>query len=148
MPTWCWSWPVRSRVSSPRRAPSARVLEAAELLGQLLLQDVERQEDGPALKDGVSRDRIPSVHDPEMRHGRKSSSKRFDGHKAAVVVDTDSQLVTAVDILPGNAGDNTGVLELVEQSEENTGIAVEETIGDAPMGMAGRGRPLPMLVGL
>ena len=65
-----------------------------------------------------------------MRHGRKSSSKRFDGHKAAVVVDTDSQLVTAVDILPGNAGDNTGVLELVEQSEENTGIAVEETIGE------------------
>ena len=103
----------------------------------LLLQDVERQEDGPALKDGVSRDRIPSVHDPEMRHGRKSSSKRFDGHKAAVVVDTDSQLVTAVDILPGNAGDNTGVLELVEQSEENTGIAVEETIGDAAYGDGG-----------
>ena len=52
------------------------------------------------LKDGVSRDRIPSVHDPEMRHGRKSSSKRFDGHKAAVVVDTDSQLVTAVTSCP------------------------------------------------
>jgi len=111
--------------------------EAAELLGQLLLQDVERQEDGPALKDGVSRDRIPSVHDPEMRHGRKSSHRRFDGHKAAVVVDTDSQLITAVDILPGNAGDNTGVLELVEQSEENTGIEVEETIGDAAYGDGG-----------
>jgi len=111
--------------------------EAAELLGQLLLQDVEPQEDGPALKDGVSRDRIPSVHDPEMRHGRKSSRRRFDGHKAAVVVDTDSQLVTAVDILPGNAGDNTGALELVEQSEENTGIEVEETIGDAAYGDGG-----------
>ncbi len=119
----------------PEESPQRQgIVEAAELLGQLLLQDVERQEDGPALKDGVSRDRIPSVHDPEMRHGRKSSSKRFDGHKAAVVVDTDSQLATAVDILPGNAGDNTGVLELVEQSEENTGIAVEETIGDAAYG--------------
>lgn len=114
-----------------------RIVAAAELLGQLLLQDVERQEAGPALKDGVSRDRVPSVHDPEMRHGRKSSRKRFDGHKAAVVVDTDSQLVTAVDILPGNASDNTGVLELVEQSEENTGIAVEETIGDAAYGDGG-----------
>ena len=103
----------------------------------MLLQDVERQEDGPALRDGVSRDRIPSAHDPEMRHGRKSSRKRFDGHKAAVVVDTDSQLVTAVDILPGNADDNTGVLELVGQSEENTGIAVEETIGDAAYGDGG-----------
>ena len=122
----------------PADSPERQAIgEAAELLGQLLLQDVERQEDGPARKDGVSRDRVPSAHDPEMRHGRKSSSKRFDGHKAAVVVDTDSQLVTAVDILPGNAGDNTGVLEPVEQSEENTGIAVEETIGDAAYGDGG-----------
>ncbi len=125
------------------------IVEAMELLGQLLLQDVERQEDRPTLKEGVSRDRIPSVHDPQMRHGRKSSSHRFDGHKAAVVVDTDSQLITAVGILPGNAGDNTGALELVEQSEENTGIEVEETIGDAAYGdgatrqaFADAGRPL------
>ena len=122
----------------PEESPQRQgIVEAAELLGQLLLQDVEGQEDSPALKDGVSRDRIPSVHDPEMRHGRKSSRRRFDGQKAAVVVDTDSQLVTAVDILPGNAGDNTGVLELVGQSEENTGIEVEETIGDAAYGDGG-----------
>jgi len=128
----------QAREGFPADSPQRQGIgEAAELLGQLLLQDVEHQEDGPALKDGVSRDRIPSVHDPEMRHGRKSSSKRFDGHKAAVVVDTDSQLITAVDILPGNAGDNTGVLELVEQSEENTGIEVEETIGDAAYGDGG-----------
>ena len=60
------------------------ILEAMELLGQLLLQDVERREDGPALKKGVSRDRVPSAHDPQMRHGRKSKSNRFDGHKAAL----------------------------------------------------------------
>lgn len=36
-------------------------------------QDVERQADGPALQDGGSRSRLPSVHDSEMRHGRKSS---------------------------------------------------------------------------
>ena len=56
-----------------------------------------------SIRDGVSRDRMMSVHDPEMRHGRKSSRRRFDGHKAAIVVDTDSQLITAVDVLPGNA---------------------------------------------
>ena len=67
-----------------------RIVAAAELLGQLLLQDVERTEGGVSLKDGVSRDRMMSVHDPEMRHGHKSSSRRFDGHKAAIVVDTDS----------------------------------------------------------
>ncbi|MFH1141698.1 MAG: IS1182 family transposase [Chloroflexota bacterium] len=110
------------------------IVEAAELLGQLLMQDVERKEDGPALKEGVSKDRIPSVHDPEMRHGRKSSSTRFDGHKAAVVVDTDSQLISAVGVLPGNAPDNTRALELVEQSEANSGVKVEETIADCAFG--------------
>ena len=102
--------------------------------GQLLLQDVDRAEGGVSLKDGVSRDRMMSVHDPEMRHGHKSSSKRFDGHKAAIVVDTDSQLITAVDVLPGNAPDNLGALELVEQSEANTGVPVEEAMGDAAYG--------------
>lgn len=42
-------------------------------MGQLLMQDVERKEDGVGLKEGVSRDRIVSVHETEMRHGHKSS---------------------------------------------------------------------------
>ena len=117
-----------------------RIVDAAELLGQLLLQDIERKsgdgdgDDGVSLKDGVSRDRMMSVHDPEMRHGHKSSSRRFDGHKAAIVVDTDSQLITAVAVLPGNAPDNLGALELVEQSEANTGVPVQEAMGDAAYG--------------
>ena len=111
-----------------------QIVAAAELLGQLLLQDVERTDDGVSLKDGVSRDRMMSVHDPEMRHGHKSSSRRFDGHKAAIVVDTDTQLITSVEVLPGNAPDNLGVLELVEQSETNTGVPVEEAMGDAAYG--------------
>ena len=111
-----------------------------QLLGQLLLQDIERKsgdgggDDGVSLKDGVSKDRMMSVHDPEMRHGHKSSSKRFDGHKAAIVVDTDTQLITAVAVLPGNAPDNLGALELVEQSEANTGVPVQEAMGDAAYG--------------
>ena len=80
------------------------IVDGAELLGQLLLQDIERKsgdvdadaaDDGVSIRDGVSKDRMPSVHDPELSHG----------HKAAIVVDTDSQLITAVDVLPGNAMD-------------------------------------------
>lgn len=91
------------------------IVASAELLGQLLLQDVERKDDGASLREGVSRDRIPSVHDPEMRHGHKSSSVRFDGYKAAVAVDTDSQLITAVDVLLGNSPDSADALPLVDQ---------------------------------
>ncbi len=117
-------------------AERRQIVAGAELLGQLLLQDIERKsgDDGVSLKDGVSRDRMMSVHDPEMRHGHKSSSKRFDGHKAAIVVDTDTQLITAVAVLPGNAPDNLGALELVEASEANTGVPVQEAMGDAAYG--------------
>ena len=129
------------------------IVDAAELLGQLLLQDVQRGGDGDgdgvgddadadggegvSLKEGVSKDRMVSVHDPEMRHGHKSKSRRFDGHKAAVVVDTDTQLITAVDVLPGNAPDNLGALELVEQSEASAEAPVAEAMGDTAYGDGG-----------
>ena len=39
-----------------------------------------------------------------------------------------------MEVLPGNAPDNLGALELVEASEANTGVPVEETMGDAAYG--------------
>jgi hypothetical protein len=53
-----------------------------------------------------------------MRHGRKSASKRFDGHKAAVA------------ILLGNTQDAERALDLVKESEAATGCAVAETLAD------------------
>jgi hypothetical protein len=58
--------------------------KAAELLAALVAQDVEIDPDTgkPRIRQGVARDRIVSTSDPEMRHGRKSASRRFDGHTA------------------------------------------------------------------
>lgn len=108
--------------------------EAADLLAQLLLQDIDRTPDGATLKEGTSPDRIVSVHDPDMRHGHKSASVRFEGHKAALAVDPESQLITAAAILPGNAHDSEQALDLVKQSEETTQATVEETMGDGAYG--------------
>ena len=138
------AWVELPEASAQRQS----IVAGAELLGQLLLQDVERKsgdgdadadaaDDGVSVRDGVSKDRMLSVHDPELRHGHKSSRRRFDGHKAAIVVDTDSQLITAVDVLPGNAMDNLGALELVERSEASTGAPVDEAMGDAAYGDGG-----------
>jgi len=122
------------------------IVEAAQLLSQLLLQDVERPREGsdgsgepgePQLKRGVARERIVSVQDPEMRHGHKSASQLFEGFKAAVAVDPETQLITAVDVLSANAVDNERALELVEASEANTGSQVDETIGDCAYGEGG-----------
>jgi len=125
-----------SRSAYSKNSPEdEEIQKAADLLSQLLVQDVERTENGiSAIKQGVAKDRVVSVTDPEGRHGRKSSHQRFDGHKAAIAVDTQSQIITAVSVLPGNGHDHTGALDLVKESEENTGNTVQLTIGDCAYG--------------
>ena len=147
-----WGQIVADADSAERPA----IVDAAELLGQLLLQDVQcNMDDGDAaaaaddggevsLKEGVSKDRMVSVHDPEMRHGQQTRRKRFDGHKAAVVVATDPQLITAVGVLPGNAHDNLGALELVEQSEAGADVPVVEAMGEPLTATAAPARFSPM----
>lgn len=83
---------------------------------------------------GTAKDRIISVHDPEMRHGRKSASNRFDGHKLSIVNDTASGLILSLDVLPGNAADNQGALDLAKQAGENVGLQVEKAIADCAYG--------------
>jgi len=115
-------------------ADDKELVAAAGVLARILAQDIERDENGPRLKQGVAPDRLISVHDPEMRHGRKSSSHRFNGHKAQIAVDTDSQLITAVEVLPGNAADADRALEVVEATEVATDCEVVEVIGDCAYG--------------
>src|SRR5438445_4099488 len=115
-------------------AQDKELVAAAEVLARILAQDLEHDDNGPRLKQGVAPDRLISVHDPEIRHGRKSSSHRFNGHKAQVAVDTDSQLITAVEVLPGNAPDSEQALEVVEASEAATGCEVVEVLGNCAYG--------------
>jgi Transposase DDE domain/Transposase domain (DUF772) len=91
------------------------VREAAELLAQVIDQDTEPDDDGnPQIRRGVARDRVVSHSDPEMRHGRKSASRRFDGFKMDVVTDEGSELVLGVEVRAANAGDGEGAAPLLE----------------------------------
>jgi len=103
-----------------------RIEAVSQMLAAILLQDVEveresEDEDGGPkeqvkIKHNPSGQRICSVGDPEMRHGRKSASKRFDGHKLGIGVDVESQLIAGVDVLEGSAADDEGSLELAQAS--------------------------------
>src|SRR6266566_3876885 len=107
----------------------------AALLERLIRKDVEEKPGGGCqVKEGTEKDRLISVHDPEMRHGRKSASKTFNGHKTAVAVDMDSQLICGVEVLAGNAGDQEKALDLVHQAERVMEAQVEETVGDCAYG--------------
>ncbi len=110
------------------------VANAAKLLCQLLAQDIEVAGGGVKIKQEVAKDRIISTTDPDMRHGRKSSSKRFNGHKAQIVVDAQESIVIAVDVISGNAPDNTRSLELIEEASENIQADIETALGDCAYG--------------
>jgi len=111
-----------------------QIAQGADLLTKLLWQDVEPTERGYRIEKGTAADRIPSVHDPEQRHGRKSQDQRFTGHKAAIAVEPESQLITAVAVLAGNAHDSESAAPLVEASESDTGLEVTQVIGDSAYG--------------
>jgi hypothetical protein len=120
---------------------AATIRESALLLEQLLLQDVvelPRGEGGTrtSLRQGTAPGRLPSATDPEQRHGRKSKSQRFNGHKGAIACDRDSQIILDADVLCGSAPDAFGALEQVLRVEENTGQTVGETEGDCAFGGA------------
>jgi hypothetical protein len=115
-----------------------RLRRAGEILRQVVLQDVEDKPDdeggGKRVRQGTSAERICSVHDPEMRHGRKSAAVRFDGHKAGVVAEVETGLVTAVAAMEGSAKDEEGSLELVQEAAANTGLEVEAALADCAYG--------------
>ncbi len=93
------------------------VKAAWELLGELIGQDFDVDEDGvPTLHRGTKPGRIISTIDPEMQHGRKSSSQRFDGFKlSAAVSNTSEPLIMAVHVAPGGESDGPQAKHLIDQ---------------------------------
>lgn len=81
----------------PTAAP--KVVEALKLLERVVEQDIEPDPDGGGvrIRDGVAEDRVISVGDPEMRHGRKSKSKTIKGFKRHVATANGFILATAVE---------------------------------------------------
>lgn len=88
-----------------RELPSG-VAEAAELLATVVGQDVEEGEDGIfRIARRIATDRVISTVDPDARHGRKTSSRCFDGYKGHIALDPDSEIVTETAAGPANGGD-------------------------------------------
>ncbi|NBD32669.1 MAG: IS1182 family transposase [Cyanobacteria bacterium] len=78
-------------------------------------QDIEESKDGsPKLRKGVAKDRRIAIEDDQMRHGRKSRSKRFDGYKRHVLKDIDLGVVRAVGLTPANAAEASVTPKLEE----------------------------------
>jgi hypothetical protein len=109
---------------------------AIKLLDELLLQDIEDDPDGDGSRviRGTKKDRIPSTTDPEIRHGRKTESKTFDGYRGSVVVDTNDGVILSTDIRAANVSDREQTLERIEEAEKNSKTEVSAVFGDTAYG--------------
>jgi hypothetical protein len=78
--------------------------EALALLERVIGQDLEPDPGGGGMriKRGVAKDRRISVTDPDMRHGRKSKSKLFNGYKRHLARELDGGLILAATARPAN----------------------------------------------
>lgn len=101
-----------------------------EQLATLVGQDVDVSEDGTGvLKMGTSPDRQISAVDPEMRHGRKSKSRKFNGYKGTIAADPQSGVITAVSVMGANEHDSAAVVPVIEQQKAG-GTEPPALIGD------------------
>jgi len=97
---------VQARLPAELAHPPLK--EHVETLHELMQQDLEPDPSGGGdgggvrIREGVAPDRRVSVEDKEMRHGRKSKSKRFNGYKRHLARDLDCGLILACAMTAAN----------------------------------------------
>ena len=92
---------LRDHLSEELTKPPLK--EHIDTLEQIQNQDLEPDPGGGMrVRDGVAEDRRVSIEDPQMRHGRKSKTKRFNGYKQHIAADIDRDLILACAVTPAN----------------------------------------------
>lgn len=113
----------------PEELAKPPLAEDVATLKQILEQNTEPDPDDPdgglRIIDGVAEDRRVSVEDPDMRHGRKSKSKRFNGFKEHVAVDLRTNIILAAAVTAANQAESTGAQPLAEDMRR-AGLRVRE----------------------
>lgn len=93
---------------------SQETLQQALALAHKILADREDPEAG---------DKIRSLKDPDARCGYHGG--HFDGYLLDVAMDADSELLTALNVLPGNGDEGADAAHLIRQEEQAQGNKVQ-----------------------
>jgi hypothetical protein len=84
--------------------PTQHRLQSALALAHKILADRE---------DPKAGDKVVSVHDPDARRGMHGGY--FEGYLLDVAMDADSEIITAVNVLPGNGDEGLDAAVLIRQ---------------------------------
>ncbi len=91
-------------------APARHAFADALALAHQILADRDNPDGG---------DQVVSVHDPEARRGKHGAY--FTGYLLDVTLDADSQIITALDVLPANADEAADATALIRHEETTHG---------------------------
>jgi len=104
----------------------APLKDVMDTIAQMVTQDTEPDPDGgpggQRIKQQVAPDQRISLEDADMRHGRKSSAKTFNGFQEHFVLDLDSHVTREVVVRPANEPEHAAVELLVETLEQPPGL--------------------------
>ena len=105
------------------------------LLTKILGDDIVTDEEGQSqIGQGTAPDRIISLTEPEMRHGRKSKAHRFDGFKVVVSSEQSSELILDIADVTASGSDGAHLMPTIERTEVEAEVTVERAIGDGAYG--------------
>ena len=110
-----------------------KIAEAASVLREIIGQEFAvADDDVPRVRAGRRVRQILSAHDPEMRHGRQTSSRRFTGYKLHAAAASEAPILTAISLSAGNEHDGHQAGALVDQQPEQR--RPKRVIGDTAYG--------------
>lgn len=130
-----WADALSDALGAPGQAGDAtrQRFKAALALAHRLLADQD---------DPEGKDRMRSAVDPDARRGRHG--QYFDGYLLDISMDADSELITALEVLPGNGDEAQDAPHLINSEEEAHGNDIASLSMD---GIGWNGRMLRTLSG-
>jgi transposase len=115
---------VTEELKAKRLKPTPELVRSLELLEKAAIAD--REDD--------SKDRLVSTTDTDARAGKKTG-KSWAGYKGHLVVEEESEIITAVETTPANKDDGSQLPELLKQQEKAHELKPEELSGDKAYGI-------------
>jgi transposase len=116
---------LRAITTWAEEVAAARAFVAADAARQKPLQEALRLAHKVLADrdDAKGPDHLKSVHDPEARHSKHGEF--FTGYLLDVAMDADSQIVTALNVLPGHGPEALDTVTLLKREEQAHGNDVQ-----------------------
>jgi hypothetical protein len=104
---------VTAHVTDAAQTPALQA--AVTALRRVRRQDLEPDPETGVqrIRRGVAADRMPSLGDPEMRHGRKTRTRPFSGYKRHVLKVLDADVIVGAVARPANEPEHQALAPLV-----------------------------------